>query len=132
MLLSSLGLCLLATFEKFAARDGIDLREWRAQVGGIVEDTPEGPCFTSIVIELDLDIAGNLDQLDVTLEEAKRSCLVHNALRVPVVVETRLRTPFGAFADLSDLPEMPRPAEMPRPPAPPASPAAALRQLHAV
>jgi hypothetical protein len=132
MLLSSLGLCLLATFEAFAARGGIDLREWRAQVGGIVEDTPEGPSFTSIVIELDLDISGNLDQLEVVLEDAKRSCLVHNALRVPVVVETRLRTPFGAFADLSDLPELPRPAEMPRPPASPAAPAVVRGQLHAV
>jgi organic hydroperoxide reductase OsmC/OhrA len=127
MLLSSLGLCMLTTFEAFAARDGIDLREWRAQVSGMVELTPEGPNFTSIVLELDLDIAGNIDRLEDALEEAKRCCLVHNALRVPVVVETRLRTPFGAFADLSDL------AELPHPPAPPAPPAPGMRrQLCAV
>jgi len=49
MLLSALGLCLLTTFEAFAARDGIDLLAWRAKTSGTVEQSPEGPTFTSIV-----------------------------------------------------------------------------------
>jgi organic hydroperoxide reductase OsmC/OhrA len=93
MLLSSLGLCMLTTFEAFAARDRIELLAWRAQVHGTVEQTPEGPNFTSIVLELDIDITGNVDQFEDTLEDAKRYCLVQNALRVPVVVETVVRTP---------------------------------------
>jgi organic hydroperoxide reductase OsmC/OhrA len=93
MLLSSLGLCMLTTFEAFAARDRIELLAWCAQVHGTVEQTPEGPNFTSIVLELDIDIAGNVDQFEDTLEDAKRYCLVQNALRVPVVVETVVRTP---------------------------------------
>lgn len=129
MLLSSLGLGMLTAFEALAERDGIDLREWRAEVSGVVEETPEGPSFTSIVVALDLDVAGNIDEFEDALEEAKRCCAVQNVLRVPVVVETRLRTPFGAFADLSDVSELPRPAELPRPPT---APAAAIRQLHAV
>jgi len=55
MLLSSLGLCMLTTFEAFAARDGIELLAWCARVHGTVEQTPEGPTFTSIVLELDVD-----------------------------------------------------------------------------
>ena len=94
MLLSSLGLCMLTTFEAFAARDGIELLAWRARVHGTVEQTPEGPTFTSIVLELDIDIAGKVDQFEDTLEDAKRYCLVQNALRVPVVVETSVRTPY--------------------------------------
>jgi len=93
MLLSSLGLCLLSTFEVFAARDGIELLGWRTRIHGTVESTPEGPMFTSIVVELDVDIDGNTEQFDDTLEDAKRYCLVHNALRVPVVIEAAVRTP---------------------------------------
>jgi organic hydroperoxide reductase OsmC/OhrA len=94
MLLSSLGLCMLTTFEAFAARDRIELLAWRATVNGTVEQTPEGPMFTSIVLDLDIEIAGNVDQFEATLEDAKRYCLVQNALRVPVVIETCVRTPL--------------------------------------
>lgn len=109
MLLSSLGLCMLTTFEAFAARDGIELLEWRGRVHGTVEQTPEGPNFTSIVLELDIDITGNVDQFEDTLEDAKRYCLVQNALRVPVVVETTVRTPCDPLGNLDDdLPLHPR------------------------
>lgn len=93
MLLTSLGLCLLSTFEVFAARDGIELLGWRTRINGTVEQTPEGLMFTSIVVELDVDIDGNTEQFDDALEDAKQHCLVHNALRVPVVIEAQVRTP---------------------------------------
>lgn len=106
MLLSSLGLCLLTTFEVFAARDGIELLVWHARIHGTVEETPEGPNFTSIVLEIDVDIDGNTDRFDDALEDAKRYCLVHNALRVPVVVETQVRTPCIP-APIDDVPALP-------------------------
>lgn len=111
MLLSSLGLCMLTTFEAFAARDGIELLAWSARVHGTVEQTPEGPTFTSIVLELDVDIAGNVDQFEDTLEDARRYCLVQNALRVPVVVETSVRTPDDPMREDDDIalpPRLPR------------------------
>jgi organic hydroperoxide reductase OsmC/OhrA len=108
MLLSSLGLCMLTTFEAFAARDGIELLAWGARASGMVEQTPEGPMFTSIVLELDIEIAGNVDQFEATLEDAKRYCLVQNALRVPVVVETQVRTPYDQAGEIADL--RPQPA----------------------
>lgn len=120
MLLSSLGLCMLTTFEAFAARDGIDLLAWRARAHGTVEQTPEGPNFTSIVLELDIDIAGNVDQFEDTLEDAKRYCLVQNALRVPVVVETAVRTPCGPLRTADD--DIPLPPRL----------VGASRALHAV
>jgi organic hydroperoxide reductase OsmC/OhrA len=93
MLLSSLGLCMLTTFEAFAARDGIEVLRWDAKVGGTVEQTPEGRMFTSIVLELDMELAGNVDRTEATLEDAKQYCLVLNSLRVPVVIEAQLHTP---------------------------------------
>ena len=91
MLLSSLGLCMLTTFEAFAARDGIDVLAWEAKVGGTVENTPEGLMFTSIVMEIGMALAGNVERAEATLEDAKQYSLVLNSLRIPVVVETQLR-----------------------------------------
>ncbi len=93
MLLSSLGLCMLTTFEAFAVRDGIEVLSWGAKASGTVDQTPEGLMFTSIVLELDMELAGNLDRVEATLEDAKQYCLVLNSLRIPVVVEAQVRMP---------------------------------------
>jgi len=91
LLLSSLGLCMLTTFEAFAARDGISILAWDARTSGTVEPTPDGLMFTSIVLELDIEIAGNVERIDATLEDAKQYCMVLNSLRVPVVVEAQVK-----------------------------------------
>ena len=93
LVLSSLGICMLTTFEAFSARDGIELLRWDANVSGTVEQTPEGLMFTSIVLGIDMEIAGNIANVETTLEDAKQYCLVLNSLRVPVVVETQIHTP---------------------------------------
>ncbi len=93
LMLSSLGLCMLTTFEAFAARDGIEVVTWNATVNGAVERSPEGLQFTSIVLGLDMEIRGDVDNVEKTLEDSKQYCLVLNSLRVPVVVETTIRTP---------------------------------------
>jgi len=93
LLLSSLGLCMLTTFEAFAVRDGIEVHAWKATVNGTVERSPEGLIFSSIVLSLDMELAGNVDVVERTLEDAKQYCIVLSSLRVPVVVETTIRTP---------------------------------------
>lgn len=93
LVLSSLGICMLTTFEAFAARDGIEIVAWSGRVNGTVERTPEGLMFTSIVLAIDMEIAGNVDRVEATLEDTKQYCLVLNSLRVPVVIETEIRTP---------------------------------------
>ena len=100
LVLSSLGICMLTTFEAFATRDGIELSQWDATVNGTVERTPEGLMFTSIVLCIDMEVSGNVDRVSATLDDAKQYCLVLNSLRVPVVVETQIRTPDGAQIDL--------------------------------
>jgi organic hydroperoxide reductase OsmC/OhrA len=93
LLLSSLGLCMLTTFEAFAARDGIEIQDWNAALSGSVERSPEGLMFTSIILSLDMAITGNVGEVEKTIEDAKQYCLVLNSLRVPVVIETNIRTP---------------------------------------
>ena len=93
MLLSSLGLCMLTTFEAFAARDGFEILRWVASARGTVDRTPEGLMFTSIVLGIDMEVTGNLEQVERTLEDAKQYCLVLNSLRVPVIVEAQIQTP---------------------------------------
>ena len=100
LILSSLGICMLTTFEAFAARDGIALEQWNATVNGTVERTPEGLMFTSIVLCIDMQIGGKVDRVASTIEDAKQYCLVLNSLRVPVVVETQIRTADGTQIEL--------------------------------
>jgi len=107
LLLSSLGICMLTTFEAFAARDGIELVRWDASVTGLVERTPEGLMFTSIVVSIDMEVSGNVDGVEQTLEDAKQYCLVLNSLRVPVVLETQIATPDGPL----EISCVPPPAE---------------------
>lgn len=93
LVLSSLGLCLLTTFEAFAARDGFEILRWVASARGTVDRTPEGLMFTSIVLGIDMEVTGDLEQVERTLEDAKQYCLVLNSLRVPVIVEAQIQTP---------------------------------------
>ena len=90
LLLTSIGTCLLATFEAIAARDGIQLLWWKATVSGEVERTSEGLQFTKILAAIDLQIDGNVDAVEATLEDTKNYALVTNALRVPVIVEANI------------------------------------------
>src|SRR5438045_1623606 len=81
LVLSSLGISMLTTFEAFAARDGIELLRWDASVSGTVERTLDGLMFTSIVLTIDMEIAGQVDRIEMTLADAKQYCLVLNSLR---------------------------------------------------
>src|SRR5687768_15289885 len=105
LILSSLGICMLTTFEAFSARDGIEIASWNATINGTVERTPEGLMFTSIVLGIDMEISGNVDRVGATLEDAKQYCLVLNSLRVPVVIETQITTTDGNQIELSCVAE---------------------------
>ena len=93
LILSALGLSMLTTFEAFAARDGIEVLDWTATLDGTVERSPEGLIFSSIVFVLDMELTGNVANVETTLDDARQYCLILNSLRVPVVIEANLRTP---------------------------------------
>ena len=90
LLLSAIGTCLLSTFEAIAARDGIEVLWWQATVSGQVEQTPEGLQFTAILAAIEMQIDGNVDAVEATLEDTKNYALITNALRVPVIVEANI------------------------------------------
>jgi organic hydroperoxide reductase OsmC/OhrA len=92
MLLSSIGLCLLTTFEAFAARDRIDLVSWEAHVGGTVDKGAKGLEFTRFTVQVDMEVS-DPERARATLDEAKQHCLITNALRVPVEIDARIRPP---------------------------------------
>lgn len=89
-MLSSLGLCVLTTFEAFAARDRVDLLGWEARVGGMVDRTELGPQFTKFTVEIDMEVNDVL-RARATLDEAQRHCLVANALKAPVEIIAKIR-----------------------------------------
>ncbi len=93
LLLSSLGIGLLTTFEAFCARDGIEVLDWNATINATVDRSPEGLMFSSIVVSIDMELAGAVEALERSLADTKQYCLVLNSLRVPVVIETQVRTP---------------------------------------
>jgi len=90
LLLSSVGMCLLTTFEAFAVRDGVGLRAWEATARGTVARTVTGLALTKISVEVDMEV-GNVEQARAALEMAHRHCLVMNALNVPVEIVPRIR-----------------------------------------
>src|SRR3954462_12226896 len=53
LLLSSIGMCLLTTFEAVALRDGINLVAWQATAHGTVARTVTGLALTKITVEID-------------------------------------------------------------------------------
>lgn len=104
LLLSSLGLSMLTSFETLAVRDGIEVLDWKARLSGDVDEAPDGMMFTSIILELELELEfdGNTKRAYRTLEEAKQSCLVLNSLRVPVVIETKIHRHHAAHQQPHD------------------------------
>lgn len=90
LLLSSIGLCVLTTFEALAARDRVDLLAWEARVGGMVEKSENGPHFTKFTVEVDMEVT-DVERARNTLDEAQRHCLVSNALKAPVEILAKIR-----------------------------------------
>lgn len=89
LLLSSIGMCVLTTFEALAARARVDLLGWEARVGGMVDRTELGLRFTKFNIEIDMDVS-DPDLARKVLEETKAHCLVSNALKAPVEIEAKI------------------------------------------
>lgn len=90
LMLSSIGLCVLTTFEAFAARDRVALLAWEARVGGTVERSELGPVFSKFTVEIDMEV-NDCNRARATLDEAQRHCLVSNALKAPVEIIARIR-----------------------------------------
>jgi organic hydroperoxide reductase OsmC/OhrA len=91
LLISALGLCLFATFDVFAARDGIAVLEWRDTVTGVLDRTATGLAFQTFTISVEVTVdAADVERTRAVLERASRYCIVSKALRVPVTIEPHI------------------------------------------
>jgi organic hydroperoxide reductase OsmC/OhrA len=91
LLCAALGACLFATFEAFAVRDKIAVVAWTSNVTGVLDKTEHGLRFTSFTVAVEITV----DRVDVAraqqaLDLAKKSCIVSNALAVPVTIDAHI------------------------------------------
>jgi organic hydroperoxide reductase OsmC/OhrA len=92
LLLSSIGMCLLTTFEAFAARDHVELLAWEASVSGTLAKTSQGLEFTEFHVEVAMEVSDG-EAADRALADAERHCPIVNALRAHVEVVATYTTP---------------------------------------
>ena len=94
LLLSAAGLCLMTTFQAFAARAGLGVAGYESRVEGTLDKTATGLAFTSIRIAVDLQVAEVYrTRAEQLLQSAKRHCIVANALKPVVEVEAVVSVP---------------------------------------
>ncbi|HEY5921219.1 MAG TPA: OsmC family protein [Kofleriaceae bacterium] len=93
LLLSSLGMCVLTTFEAFAARARVDLLAWEARVGGMVDRDEIGLRFTKFTVDIDMEVS-DVERARAVLEETKQHCMISNALRAPVEIGAKIHAPL--------------------------------------
>ena len=93
LLLSSIGMCILTTFEAFAARAHINVLAWEARIGGVVDRSETGLQFTKFTVDIDIEVS-DIERARVVLAETRQHCLVTNALRAPVEIEAKIHAPL--------------------------------------
>jgi organic hydroperoxide reductase OsmC/OhrA len=92
--------CLWTTFEAFARKDRLSVDDWSATGVAILDRGPRVPVFTSITLTVQMRVdASDDERARQLLAKAAASCIVANALNVPIKVEvTVTATPLRATA----------------------------------
>jgi organic hydroperoxide reductase OsmC/OhrA len=93
LLLSSIGMCVLTTFEAMAARAHLTLLAWEARIGCNVDRSDAGLRFTKFTVEIDMEVT-DVARAQTVLDETRKLCLVSNALVAPVEVQAKIREPI--------------------------------------
>ncbi len=85
LLLGAASLCLMTTFQALAARKALEVRSYSGRAEGTLAKTSAGLAFTSIVLSVTATVAAaDVARAEQTLAEAKKYCIVANALKVPI------------------------------------------------
>ena len=85
LLLGAVSLCLSTTFQAFAQKKELSYAGYRGLVKGILDKSKSGPVFSSIVLSVEVEVAAaDQERARALLQEAKRYCIVANALNTPV------------------------------------------------
>jgi organic hydroperoxide reductase OsmC/OhrA len=102
LLLSSLGLCLMTTFEALARKARLTVLGYSSRAEATLDRTPAGLAFTHLGLKVEVEVAAaDAERTPGLLASAKKHCLVANALAIPATLEVAVVTPTvaGASAD---------------------------------
>ena len=90
LLLTAIGLCLQTTFEAFCARDRVELLAWEATVNGTLSKSAHGLAFSELRVDVDMEVS-DVARAQRTLEDARKHCIISNALRTPVEIAANIK-----------------------------------------
>jgi organic hydroperoxide reductase OsmC/OhrA len=92
LLLSSVGLCLMTTFQAFARRARLHVAGYESRVEGVLDKTAAGLGFTTIRLKVELRVPEeDRARAEQLLQSAKRHCIVANALKLGVELEAEVK-----------------------------------------
>jgi organic hydroperoxide reductase OsmC/OhrA len=99
LLLSSLSLCLMTTFESVVAKAGLDVLRYGCRAEGVLDRTAGGLGFTSLGLHVDVEVAPeDVGRVSRLVETAKKHCIVANALKPLVTLDVSVQAPVAAGA----------------------------------
>ena len=96
LLLGAVASCHMTTFLALARRQKLDVEELSCEVEAKLDKTREGLRFTSLVVDLAIEMASHeCDGVQRLVEKTHQHCIVTNALSVPVEVRATVRCSSG-------------------------------------
>jgi organic hydroperoxide reductase OsmC/OhrA len=86
LLLSSLSLCLMTTFQAVTEKAHLPIRHYDSRAEALLDRTPTGLGFTGLVLHVNVKVESpdQVDRARQLLIKAKMHCIVANALMPPV------------------------------------------------
>lgn len=99
LLLSSLSLCLMTTFEAVAAKARLPVLRYACRAEATLDRTEAGLGFTAFGLHVEVEVAPeDAERAPKLLAGAKKHCIVANALRPLVNLDVAVVTPAEAGA----------------------------------
>ena len=94
LLLSSLSLCLMTTFEALARKARLPVIGYECRAEATLDRVESGLAFTALGLHVRVEVApADAERTPPLLDRAKKHCLVANTLAVPVALDVAVVTP---------------------------------------
>ncbi|HEY6562322.1 MAG TPA: OsmC family protein [Polyangiaceae bacterium] len=88
LLVAAVLLCLKTTFDAYARRESLEVRDWRGTGTGVLDRSPTGPAFTSVQLRVELKVgSGDEERARKLLDTAEHHCIIANAIKAPVQLD---------------------------------------------
>jgi organic hydroperoxide reductase OsmC/OhrA len=85
--------CLWTTFEAYARHDALDVRDFSGTGTAVLDKGAPVPVFTSITLAVELTVtAADEERARRLLATAEQRCIISNALKTSVTLETTIHT----------------------------------------